>query len=135
MSIATWRKQYYPSSAHNITTDKGAVIHSLRKWKGLTPTNLRKHHLSKEIGSYTIEDISGRGFNIDGNTCALCHLHCPIVCENCPLQNERGGAACDEPMLGEYSSPYSSFKVNNDPKPMIKLLTAAMKTQLKKENV
>ena len=46
MSLKTWKKEFYPKEAIDaIKTELMATKHSLRKWRGLTKANLKKHGL------------------------------------------------------------------------------------------
>lgn len=49
MSKDTWRAEFFPtdaSTARNMTNLE-AVRHSLRKWRGLTPDNLKAQKLNR----------------------------------------------------------------------------------------
>ena len=44
MSLKTWKKEFYPISASRVRKDAIAAIeHSLRKWRGLTKDQMKRH--------------------------------------------------------------------------------------------
>ena len=57
MSLKTWKKEFYPQSAKR-TKQSEAVEHSLHKWRGILPANLKKHGLNRDINR--IEDENER---------------------------------------------------------------------------
>lgn len=46
MSVKTWRDEFMPINASAKMTRREAVLHSIRKWEGLSPKNLRKHEIT-----------------------------------------------------------------------------------------
>lgn len=137
MSVASWKKQYYPVNCGEMKTEREALTHSLRKWKGLRAAPMKKHGLVKAPYSPILTDKQLNQFRADGDTCALCDLYINAIhetCEDCPLSRQRHGFSCDEKLFSERYSPYTSFRDYDDPEPMITLLKAAIKTHLKKEN-
>ena len=120
MSLNSWKKEYYVGRVR--TAGKGAltaVEHSLKKWEGLLPKNLKKHgvHIShNEV--YNPE--TGASFPIDCTSCALCHStidkYQTIDCNECTITHATG-QRCDG-----NNSPYSAFLDHSNPKPMIKVL-------------
>ena len=118
MSIETWKKEFYPTSASKCSKKK-ALAHSLRKWMGLTAKNMKKHGLTKRIMCYDITDAC-EVFSINSESCALCHYYlnstvvCPISWNNNCIQ----GVGCDKVFL--------KWSNGRNPWPMIRLLKKAM---------
>ena len=103
MSIQTWKQEFYPTEARNTLIQK-ALSHTIRKWKGLRPKNLRKHNLCvkrRDIKLYDKENLRGfvQAFKFNSDNCALCIHHLVIDnnidrCETCPLYIVRGQLKC-----------------------------------------
>lgn len=126
MSLDTWKKKFYPKPPSKRMTKRQAVEHSLRKWRGLTESELKKHGL-KRVWKH-IEEIGKFGeLEINAISCALCekYLHVPgkDFCQNCPL-NKVLGEPCDE----DEESPYKIWVTKGNPKPMIKALQRALES-------
>ena len=112
MSRRSWLLEFYPVPASKVPKDQ-AIAHSLKKWLGLLPRNLKRYGLKTAP------------LRIDSSTCALCHHYIFTVgCRNCPLTLVRG-APCDVPLNWEHQSPYQAWRLKQDPDPMIALLKAA----------
>ena len=137
MSMASWKKQYYPRSASRRMTTLEAIEHSLQKWLGLRPETLAKHGLNYDDGA--VEENNTRSsealrsleaFLIDSSTCALCQmfLENAVLCGDCPLGLVLG-RQCD---LGD-DSPYWAFVERRDPEPMIAALRVARRRAKAKE--
>lgn len=128
MSLATWKKEFYPVPASRVSK-KNALAHSLRKWLGLFKTALKRHGLEK--GCSIIQDSVGEGLWIDDTTCALCKYFedtqagCP-GCPGCPLAKSLGRNCCSN-VIGD--SPYRAFIWQGNPRPMISALRKAIKEQ------
>lgn len=72
MSLATWKAIFYPEEA-SAAAERGelaAVEHSIRKWEGATPENLKAHGLA--VDETVLQDDEGFEFNFDSDSCALC---------------------------------------------------------------
>ena len=131
MSLTTWKKEFYPEDAGKVSA-KDALAHSLRKWEGILPENLKKHDV------FLDEDHKLRGKKgppmgyVTGNkTCALCHHHWHYfidTCDDCPLTAV--GACCLD-----YNSPYErATKGMSKGKPLKpKLMITALKRAQKYE--
>ena len=50
MSLHTWMKEFYPYSANDRRALKNPILHSLRKWTGLTAANLARHKIKRPYG-------------------------------------------------------------------------------------
>ena len=111
MSIASWKKEFYPITA--VEAAKGdwitAVKHSIRKWEGMLERNLKKHNLRFE----SLSDHRGV------TSCALCRKI--DDCRQCPLFKSTG-RKCADP-----HSPWVFSRDKKDPKPMIKALRGTLK--------
>ena len=147
MTFKTWKQEFYPISAR-IAADRAKTVdgfddvalaqHSLRKWQGLRPENLKRHGVEvvkyNHGAKYITSGNSLVELNIDSGTCALCDAHikgydeADDPCETCPLYQSRGKVACDDYNEDEdedeenIESPWHQFAINNDPEPMIKAL-------------
>ena len=130
MSLKTWKKEFYPTSAGTPSTDREAVLHSLRKWKGLTPANLKKHKVSITDDD-DLTDSTWEVFLIGAETCALCESHYYLrsqddsrpTCPTCPLQIALD-MKCDQAKSG----PFMEWCYHGrNPKPMIKALEKTLK--------
>lgn len=131
MSISSWKKRFYPVDVDEKLTNLEAVQHSLKKWRGLVPVELKKHGLT--VTAYSdIADKQGSQFSIDSTSCALCFKHDQINnCRTCPLTRVRGGVRCDTSRKDEQLSPWSQWTMRQQPGPMIMWLMRAEQTLLK----
>jgi hypothetical protein len=110
MSVESWKAEFFPSGAYEVTESE-SVAHSLKKWRGFTKENLKKHGVTiKELDKFDL-------FTME--TCALCQSY--ALCQNCPIgkKNQTCGTRIGH---GEKSDPYSIFRATQNPLPMIKLL-------------
>lgn len=136
MSLADWKDEFYPHDAEE-ATEEDAVEHSLRKWEGLRPENLKKHKVHT-IGS-DLEDDEDDYLDIDWSTCALCRVHSTSgdmcgededeSCGRCPLQ-----AVLEGPHAYGCKVPYQIWLESHDPLPMIEALKLAQAYEKKGED-
>lgn len=49
MSLITWKAKFYPEPANARMSKRDALLHSLRKWEGLTKENLKKHDAEFQV--------------------------------------------------------------------------------------
>jgi len=132
VSLETWKEEYYPVPASAVSRED-ALDHSIRKWEGLRPENLKRHGLRRaEITRRTIvEKDSLEGLDIDAGSCALCHHYEESgKCPECPLYLVRG-ARCDTWVRESALSPYQSWMRTGSPVAMLELLDAAKAAQSK----
>jgi len=131
MSLATWIAEFYPIPAKAVP-EAGAVAHSLQKWKGLTPENLKAHEvkLARFLGRVFVmprdlfvrhpNDLPETAVPIDSDSCALCarffHKN-RQYCELCPLAKSLGDRCDSLP-----DSPWVLFLDALDPTVMIQAL-------------
>ena len=138
MSLITWKKEFYSKKPSKRMSTLEAIKHSLKKWKGLTQKNLKKHKVLKPDQEIYIVDIKTEfynTFNITDESCSLCikfrrkffkyEFH---ECENCPLYK------IDNIPCTNGKNPYLKFVDKNDPKPMIKLLEKALKNEQRRSS-
>ena len=127
MSINSWKKEFYsiPAESECLDTDLKRIDHSLQKWVGLLPENLKKHGINKILHSSRIEDSKGDTFLIDSESCALCFEYLfpsNKSCHRCPLYLVNESTCCDQSKEIDSFSPYGEFSWKENPKPMIQLL-------------
>ena len=118
MSKETWKKEFYPTPPSLCVGVGEAVFHSLRKWIGFRPENLKRH-------SITGDDLPDMDMYSSGS-CALCcrfdDFNCFDDCsDECPLALARDGVRCIDVLKGVDGelSPYDAQLLNDDPEPMI----------------
>ncbi len=130
MSIKTWKEEFYKVDANDVD-DKDALDHSISKWTGLLPENLKKHdvELFTRVSTILVGDNSFDPDNIiiDARSCALCVHHLmpgQKPCMGCPIWKFRS-SRCDKSDLNDYDglSEWEEFSINLDPVPMLSLLT------------
>ena len=130
MSLKSWMKEFYPTEAFSKKALAEPVTHSLRKWKGLTKTNLRKPGLVKNPDDdfiykddNAVLDQRDR-FDIDAENCACCMRYDPNNqdCDDCPLMQFHADGC---------HSAYIEFTMDSDARPMIRLLEKALKKGFK----
>jgi len=123
MSLATWLKKYYPVKASDAASnDIEACEHSLRKWRGLSLTILKKHKVNKN--TFAILDDAD-SLDIDDRSCALCVRHNDALngCPSCPITKATGKICCDDSSM---NSPYATWDYTGNHAPMIKVLEKAL---------
>ena len=129
MSLDTWCKEFY---GEGDVGKRGAVAHALRKWRGLTKANMKKHAIVRDGG--WIQDVdfvhtsASSVFRIDDSSCALCRHYLKYDddddddCTMCPLL-EHLGRPCFKGK-GKSKSPYFLFLDTGNAMPMIRALEA-----------
>lgn len=130
MSLASWKKEFYPKSANQTKRGIDAISHSLKKWSGLTKANLRKHKVIIRNGAVVDPSKDFSDLYIDADTCSLCRVYYSHSwqpdkdsCAACPLYIALGGKSCDDS-----GQPYRVW--SNDfgsPMPMIRALKKTLK--------
>lgn len=132
MSVKTWKKEFYPISAKSPKTKLGAIKHSIKKWRGLTIENLKKHDVETSKYFSCIRDPK-EVFIIDAGSCALCNLYLypnndmERKCLECPLYSILNKKSCDVGMR----SPYAIWADKKNPNPMIHALETALQNEIK----
>lgn len=141
MSLQTWRNEFYPITAHAcVRRDKTkALDHSLRKWEGVRPKNLKRHGVVLR-NSDLICKKTGELMRFSARNCSLCVAHLRTKkgvssCNQCPLALSRAGIPCDkvDDNTGEWLSPFHWFTQEGTPIPMQRALVKAKKWQAKQE--
>lgn len=103
MSLQSWKEEFYPSNAadefqFDPTPQKELVIkaieHSLKKWIGLSPENLKKHDAYRRgVDQYETSEIISDGSEklctsyrqrmwIGSSSCSLCQVY-DEICQKC----------------------------------------------------
>src|SRR4030042_366937 len=121
MSLKTWKKEFYPIPANKVKKSD-ALDHSIKKWEGLTKSNLEKHHVTfySDFSGHGIIARNGDCLAVNGYTCALCSKYDDNDCFNCPLCIYLGSPCDNLP-----GSPYKIFANTKNPLPMINALKKA----------
>lgn len=131
MSGASWLKEFYPVSAKkSAKSNKVALEHALKKWRGLTKANLKRHGLERRndmFGATLVEHKNGKSkdiLEIASDSCALCvrHMH-TNNCHGCPIASRN---ALDKHEIG-CEPPYMQFVEHGRATPMIKRIEKALK--------
>ena len=146
MSVETWKKEFYRTSRKSDYFSKmswlRALDHSIRKWSGLSPENLKKHKVRLiDDDLANVDDEFGERFTFTADTCALCRkCDTPGLtgpdCEKCPLYKSLGNHQCDDNYQGAniiFSSPYSKL-YDGEYLPMLNALKKAKEQLLAKKN-
>jgi hypothetical protein len=122
MSLETWKEEFYQYDVYSEEAEKNPMLHSLNKWKGLLPNNLKKHKVAiiQENWDTMLLDEKGELFPVDAKTCALCQWS--DGCDDCRLAKLRDDVPCDVMAYDEEESPWTAFKNRQDPRPMIQQL-------------
>lgn len=131
MSLATWKKEFYPVEARDAAgSDVEATEHSLRKWRGLTSRSLKKHNMKRAPNTSVIYQATDSpeilAWSAAAPTCALCQ-RAHYACKECPLYAARGGFACTDPRPKESRAPWGKWLDSGSTRPMV----AALKLTLK----
>lgn len=123
MSLSTWKDEFYHRAPLKRMTALEAADHSLLKWEGLLPENLKKHKLvlKKDLTVYCKEE--DQNFYFDSDNCSLCVKYMRKErtitwldrCTPCPLVKS-GTASC----LTE--GPFNYAMDHNKPQLMIDAL-------------
>jgi flagellar basal body P-ring protein FlgI len=137
MSLKTWKKEFFGGLSRAKRSEKAAVEHSLKKWIGLRPENLAKHGVKTLSLSYFPDDVTSDAIAsddtaqliINSESCALCARH-SCDCEKCSITQQRLGYDCDQLSPVEMLSPFSAWRRNSDPEPMIEVLQAIADDQI-----
>jgi len=125
MSLASWRKEFYPRSAKK-TSKRNAARHSLRKWVGVKRENRRKHGVVMKTSPYRyLLDADRNIMILNADTCALCHWYSNHFgsehqCANCPIVK----AGC--PSCVEENSAYNRFNETGRTSVVIRVLEKAV---------
>ena len=126
MGIESWKREFYKSIDRAIKDDISAVKHSLVKWNGLLPENLKAHNLESIHDDCIVVGRNGAKFEINGDTCALCVAHNFSDCDACPLFKTLGNRKCYT-NRGFTSVPFDVYQSEGNPVPMIKALEKTLK--------
>lgn len=135
MTIESWKQEFYPVEA-GACPEGQEIQHSLLKWTGLKPENLKKHDMDA-LGNAIEEVVNGdytmKVFSVDASTCALCQAHSvrdedddEFPCSECPLSKlGANGVDCN--------TEYEAFTQGDNPDPMLEILNKALALAASKE--
>lgn len=139
MSLATWKEEFYPVPADEAKGDAlAAVDHSLKKWEGLRPDNLKKHQCraaGTAISDGAVETVTEEDeyMALDCTSCALCKYndaHGGNYCDNCPITMATG-QPCDDGYGDREDedglAPWDEWTSNTNPEAMIAVLETTRK--------
>jgi len=134
MGLSTWEEEFCPVEAGQCASGNQAMLeHSLRKWRGAIPANLRKHGVEYKHSASIVDVENSAVFTFNCQSCALCQVYhnerteqgrgIPD-CTGCPLNDMFGGPCC-------YSNPdpYAVFLKTGNPQPMIEALTKCLQNE------
>lgn len=136
MSLESWKEEFYSIPAYTEMTELEAVEHSIRKWTGLRTANLEKHELKADWDFACVEEPHNEWSDklwISDGTCALCHQFKDDIsdCRRCLLRRFLGNRCDLGGDDGEFDNrPYSLWRENGDPEPMIAALEATRQALL-----
>jgi hypothetical protein len=82
MSYESWCKEFYPSPPSEDMTPLKAAKHSLRKWKGVLPANLRRHGLTRDRDMIREDYLVVH--TLGALSCALCVIN-DVECQKCSI--------------------------------------------------
>lgn len=112
MSIKTWKKEFYPIKAKKMSMLQ-AVKHSLLKWQGTLPSNLKRHGVEYDNADQYLFDLeTDEEFDFDSDSCALCVSSTArgsftANCSVCPLYKHRK-EKCWRPKKHGTEPPYGN---------------------------
>ena len=132
MSIESWIQEFYPVPASKDHSDIEAIEHGIKKWKGYSEKNLKKHDLSRE-GAMIYEDTAeldedtaelDTDFIFSVDTCSLCLKYFSKKCDECPLTKINKGCLSSQ-CNGDFSQ-YTKTLHSGDPKFILNALKKAL---------
>jgi len=80
MSFETWKEEFYPVPVEELPynlTDEELILHSLKKWTGVLPENLKKHEVRYKHHTITPTKNLEQYLTFDTDTCSLCRSYYP----------------------------------------------------------
>jgi hypothetical protein len=105
MGLKEWKKHFYPKDPWEGMSEREAIVHSLNKWEGALPENLKAYGVSfacgevHETGTLSFMDYP-HYLLFNDDTCALCvNFRGPFASQNrgplgdcaaCPLAQHLG---------------------------------------------
>lgn len=132
-----WLATYYPITAESIHLsllehsdndpylDLHLLLHSFRKWSGLTPDILIAHGLLVRNG-VLFTSSGDRFLAIDGGSCSLCQRYCYYTsahpCSLCPIHTHTDECS------GHNNAPYHQWLHSSNPLPMLSSIRSALIT-------
>ena len=128
MSIKTWKEEFYTVSAASRMSKKAAIEHSIKKWEGLLPENLKKHGVVLDRCGDIHDDETK--FEICDESCALCQKYVRECCIKCPLYKKLG-FGCGKGKI-EAGDGWVYYMYEGDPELMLKNLRSLLVDEVKK---
>lgn len=130
MSFESWKKEFYPkyASEYITKTDKECLKHSIQKWKGALPENVKKHEVRyKEHAVF--ENLIGQHLHYNGMSCALCNKYSDIApdVDDCDCYSYETDEYCPIVRIKGVTCNDTYVDALNDPTDMIKLLKDTLK--------
>lgn len=140
--LEAWKEEFYPISAKE-AADQGleaALLHSIQKWKGLLPENLRRFpglEWDYESAKLALWEDGEDEFGFGTSSCSLCQMFRmksqkadPSPCLGCPLYDEEQKTAC----FDDGRAYCNIVDYGDSPIPMIDELEAALKVWREKNS-
>lgn len=77
MSLESWIKEFYPKGATLAAnrSDQECLKHSIQKWTGVLPENLKKHKMDYDRYYLFSRSEEEQPFSFSGISCALCQKY------------------------------------------------------------
>jgi len=70
-------------------TDEELILHSLKKWTGVLPENLKKHEV--QYRNWKVSEKENIKLSFGDGTCSLCHRYYVRTCKKtCPIIKTQG---------------------------------------------
>jgi hypothetical protein len=138
MSIASWKKEFYTEfTAAQVKrwSKKKTVEHSLKKWRGLTAANRKKHGLFPSEDWFSgqsyrklegLDSDSDDSFSVCHSSCALCKKYYNyqasegLGCIKCPLFQSHKAHPCNRDGIGK--GQFGIYADTGNAGPMIRAL-------------
>lgn len=132
MTLKTWLEEFLPEPSKEMTRVE-ALRHSIKKYEGALPKNLKKHGVA--LHRKRIVERTNMFANMEvfvGDYCTLCLLYYN--------PNEKGAKACQDCPIKEsgnycrnHNSPWWTFIHTGEPYEMLRILTEALDLELAKK--
>ena len=109
-------------SATSRMSKKAAIEHSIKKWEGLLPENLKRHEVAIDVcGDIHDDEIN---FEMCDESCALCQKYVHEFCVKCPLYKKLG-FGCGRGTIKD-GDGWKSYMEEGSPELMLKNLRSLL---------